>query len=54
MGVVGPRSLVAFCHTVLRENVLSAIAAMSKMKLLENPVDKAAKSTCAHEINSTT
>jgi hypothetical protein len=30
MGVVGPRSTVAFRHTVLRENVLPAIAAMSK------------------------
>ena len=32
MGVVGPRSTVAFRHTVLRENVLPAIAAMSKSK----------------------
>ncbi len=31
MGVVGPRSLVAFCHMVLRENVLPATVAISKM-----------------------
>jgi hypothetical protein len=54
MGVVGPRSLVAFCHMVLRENVLPAITVMSKMKLLENRVNKVAKSTGAHEMNSTT
>ena len=54
MGVVGPRSTVAFRHTVLRENVLPAIAAMSKRKPLENRVDEAAKCTVAHEMNSTT
>jgi hypothetical protein len=26
MGVVGPRSMVAFCHTVPRENVLPAFS----------------------------
>jgi hypothetical protein len=36
MGVVGPRSSFASCHTVLRGNVLPAIVAMSKMKLLES------------------
>jgi hypothetical protein len=54
MGVVGPRSTVAFRHTVLRENVLPAIATMSKRKPLENRVDEAAKCTGAHEMNSTT
>jgi hypothetical protein len=54
MGVIGLRSLVAFCHMVLRENVPPAIAAMSKMKMLENCVDKTAKSTGAHEMNSMT
>jgi hypothetical protein len=54
MGVVGPRSLVAFCHMVLRENVLPAIATMSKLKLLENCVNKAAKSIGSHEMSSTT
>ncbi len=54
MGVVGPRSTVPFCHTVLRENVLPAIVAMSKNKPFENRVDKAAKCTGAHEMNSTT
>ena len=54
MGVVGPRSMVAFCHTVLRENVLPAISAMSNNKTLENYVEKAVKCTGAHGMNSTT
>jgi hypothetical protein len=37
MGVVGPRSTVAFLHTVLRENVLPAIAVMSKRKQSYSP-----------------
>lgn len=54
MGVVGPRSSVAFRHTVLQENVLPAIAATSKKKLLHNRVGEAVKCTSAHEMNSTT
>ncbi len=54
MGVVGPRSSVTFFYMVLKENVLPAITVMSKMKLLENCVNKVAKSTGAHEMNSTT
>ncbi len=54
MGVVGPRSSVAFRHTVLRESVLPAIAAASKKRLMENRVDEVAKCTGAHEMNSTT
>jgi hypothetical protein len=57
MGMVGPRSTVAFRHTVLREFVMPAIDANTRWTKMSSSSDERrdyAACTGAHEMNSTT
>lgn len=53
MGIVGPRSSVAFRHTVLRESVLPAIDMTRRKKILDNLGENDAKITGEDEMDST-
>lgn len=53
MGIVGPRSSVAFRHTVLRESVLPAIVMTRRKKILDNNDKNDAKITGEDEMDST-